>query len=57
MLTDTQVSKLHKTFPNGSSLNIKFSKPQLSMMIQSRGILEDLLVALSYAALKKECKN
>ena len=36
-LTDTQVSKICKTFANGSSVNIKFSKTQLSRMIQSGG--------------------
>ena len=28
LLTDTQVSSLRKTFPNGSSANTKFSKTQ-----------------------------
>ena len=37
LLTDTQVSKIPKAFSNGSSANIKFSKAQLSMMIQSGG--------------------
>ena len=34
LLTDTQVSKIRKAFANGSSANIKFSKTQLSKMIQ-----------------------
>ena len=29
LLTNTQVSKLHKAFPNGSSANIKLSNTQL----------------------------
>ena len=37
LLTDTQVSKIRKAFANGSSANIKFSKTQLSKMIQSGG--------------------
>ena len=44
-LTGTQVSKIRKAFANGSSANIKFLKTQLSKMIQSGGILGDLLVA------------
>ena len=35
LLTDTQVSKIHKAFANGSSTNIKFLKTQLSKMIES----------------------
>ena len=37
LLTDTQVSRLRKSFANGLSANIKFSKTQLSKMIQSGG--------------------
>ena len=37
LLTNTQVSKICKTFANGSSANTKFSKTQLSKMIQSGG--------------------
>ena len=44
LLTDTQVSKIRKAFGNGSSANIKFSKTQLSKMMQSGGILGELLV-------------
>ena len=29
LLTDTQVSKIHKAFANGLSANIKFSKTQV----------------------------
>ena len=32
LLTDTQVSKICKTFTYGSSVNIKFSKTQLSKL-------------------------
>ena len=39
LLTNTQVSKIHKAFSNGSSANIKLSKTQLSKMIQSGGLL------------------
>ena len=42
-LTNTQVSKLRKAFANDSSANIKFSKTQLSKMIQSGGCLGSLL--------------
>ena len=34
LLTNTQVSKIHKVFTNGSSANIKFSKTQLSEIVQ-----------------------
>ena len=34
MLTDTQVSRLCKVFVNGSAPNIKFSKTQLSKIVQ-----------------------
>ena len=39
LLTDIQVSSIRKAFANNSSVNIKFSKIQLSRMIQSRGFL------------------
>ena len=39
LLTDAQVSKVRKTFANGSSANIKLSKTQLSKMIQSGGVM------------------
>ena len=39
LLTNTQVSKLCKAFANGSSANIKLSKPQLYKIGQSRGFL------------------
>ena len=34
LFIDTQVSKIRKAFANGLSANIKFSKTQLSKMIQ-----------------------
>ena len=33
LLTDTQVSKIHKGFANGSSTYTKFSKAQLSKIL------------------------
>ena len=49
LLTDTQVSKIRKAFENGPSANIKFSKTHLSKMLQSGGLLGDLLEALPQA--------
>ena len=46
LLTDTQVSKIRKAFANGSSANLIFSKIQLSKMIQTGRILDELLVAI-----------
>ena len=37
--TNTQVLRLSKAFPNGSSANIKFSKTQLSKTVQLGGFL------------------
>ena len=42
-LTDRQVSSICKAFANNSSVDIKFSKTQLSKMIQSGGFLGKLL--------------
>ena len=42
LLTDTQVPKICKAFANSSSANIKFSKPQISKMIQSGEFLTDI---------------
>ena len=42
LLTGRQVSSIRKTFANNSSVNIKFSKTQLSKMIQSGGFLGKL---------------
>ena len=46
LLTNTQVLKLHKTFANGSSANIKLSKTQLHKIGQSGGFLGRLLGSL-----------
>ena len=43
LLTNTQVSKLRKTFANNSSANIKLSKTQLHKIGQSGGFLGRLL--------------
>ena len=43
LLTDRQVSSIRKAFTNNSSVDIKFSKTQLSKMIQSGGFLGKLL--------------
>ena len=43
LLTNTQVSKLRKTFPNNSSANKKLSKTQLHKIEQSAGFLGRLL--------------
>ena len=43
LLTDRQVSRILKAFSNNSSVGIKFSKTQLSKMIQSGGFLGKLL--------------
>ena len=43
LLTDRQVSRIGKAFSNNSSVDIKFSKTQLSKMIQSGGFLGKLL--------------
>ena len=43
LLTDRQVSSIRKAFATNSSVDIKFSKTQLSKMIQSGGFLGKLL--------------
>ena len=43
LLTDRQVCSIRKAFANNSSVDIKFSKAQLSKMIQSGGFLGKLL--------------
>ena len=42
LLTDRQVSSIRKAFSNNSSVDIKYSKTQLSKMIQSGGFLSKL---------------
>ena len=43
LLTNTQVSKLRKTFANNSSAHIKLSKTQLHKIGQSGGFLGTFL--------------
>ena len=43
LLTGRQVSSIREAFSNNSSANIKFSKTQVSKMIQSGGFLGKLL--------------
>ena len=43
LLTDRQVSSIRKAFANNSSVDIKFTKTQLSKMIQSGGFLGKVL--------------
>ena len=43
LLTDRQVSSIRKAFANNLTVDIKFSKIQLSKMIQSGGFLGKLL--------------
>ena len=56
-LTHTQVSKIRKDFANCSSAYINFAKNLLSKMIQSGGILDELLVGLPYTAIKAESQE
>ena len=51
LLTGRQVSTIRKAISNNSSANIKFSKTQLSKMIQSGGFLGKLLDPLLRARL------
>ena len=46
LLTDRQISSICNAFSNNSSVDIKFSKTQLSKMIQSGGFLGKLLSPL-----------
>ena len=43
LLTDRQYSRIPKAFASNSSVDIKFSKTQLSKMIQSGGFLGKLI--------------
>ena len=49
LLTNRQVANLHKAFANNLSTDIKFSKTQLSKMIQSGGFFGRLLGPLTAA--------
>ena len=51
LLTGRQVSSIRKAFANNSSVDIKFSKTQLSKMIHSEGFLGKLLGPLLKAGL------
>ena len=46
LLTNRQVANIRKAFANHSSTDIKLSKTQLSIMIQSGGFLGKLLIPL-----------
>ena len=48
LLTDTQVSKVDKTFANSSSANIKFSNTHLSKTIQSGGFVTDIFSSVTF---------
>ena len=52
LLTNRQVSSIRKAFANNSSVDIKFSKAQLSKMIQSGGFLGKLIGPLLKAGLQ-----
>ena len=52
LLTNRQISSICKAFTNHSSTNIKFSKSQLSTMIQSGGFLGTLLGPLLKTGLR-----
>ena len=47
LLTTRQKSKLRNTFNNNMSTDVKFSKAQISTIIQSGGFLGSLLSKLS----------
>ena len=51
LLTDRQICSIRKAFSNNSSVDIKFSKTQLSKMIQSGEFLGKLLGPLLKAGL------
>ena len=42
--TNTQVSKISKAYGQGSSANMKFSKTQLSKMMQSGGFMPSIFL-------------
>ena len=46
LLTNRQVTNLHKAFPNKLPIDVKLSKTKLSKMIQSGGILGRLFGSL-----------
>ena len=52
LLTDRQVANIYKAFANHSSIDVKFSKTQLSKMMQSGGFLGNLLSKLAGPLMK-----
>ena len=52
LLTDSQVANIRKAFANHSSTDVKFSKTQLSKMMQSGGFLGNLLSKLAGPLMK-----
>ena len=52
LLTNRQVANIRKAFANHSSIDIKLSKTQLSKMIQSGGLLGNLLGKLAGPLMK-----
>ena len=57
LLTDRQVSSICKAFSNNSSVDIKFSKTQLSKVIQSGGFLGILLGPFNRITFNKKCNH
>ena len=52
LLTTRQKTKLRNTFNNNMSIEIKFSKAQISKIIQSGGFLGSLLSKLAAPLMK-----
>ena len=52
LLTTRQKTKLRNTFNNNMSIEIKFSKAQISKIIQSEGFLGSLLSKLAAPLMK-----
>ena len=57
LLNDTQVSKICKDLANSSSANIKFSKTQLSKIIQSGGIIGESVLQAMFLAGREALKS
>ena len=57
LLTNTQLSNLHKAFPNNSLVNMKLSKTQLHKIGQSGGFFGKLFLTItkSWFALNEKC--
>ena len=58
LLTNRKVSNIRKGFANNSSVDIKFSKTQLSKMMQSGGFLNRLLnsVRINSSSISSRCR-